>query len=66
MGAAYLAGIGGGLWAGEEEAGALWQPERVFEPGIGEDEREQRYALWKRAVERSRGWIAPDAVAVPQ
>ena len=34
LGAAYLAGIGVGLWAGEEEVAAQWRLERRFEPGI--------------------------------
>ena len=28
----------------------------TFEPRMSEDEREARYADWKRAVERSRDW----------
>ena len=30
--------------------------ERRFEPKLAEAEREARYAGWKRAVERARGW----------
>ena len=28
----------------------------TFEPSMPERERERRWAGWKRAVERSRGW----------
>ena len=33
-----------------------WAVDRVFEPAIGEAERQSRYATWRLAVERSRGW----------
>ncbi|HZU77852.1 MAG TPA: glycerol kinase, partial [Dehalococcoidia bacterium] len=59
MGAAYLAGIGGGVWSGQDEVAALWRAERVFEPALPASEREARYADWRRAVERARGWAAP-------
>ena len=31
--------------------------DRVFEPGWDEARREAAYAGWKKAVERSRGWV---------
>jgi glycerol kinase len=30
--------------------------DRIFEPQIGRDEAESRFAQWLRAVERSREW----------
>ena len=33
-----------------------WAVDRVFEPTIGEAERQSRYAVWRLAVDRSRGW----------
>lgn len=33
LGAAYLAGLGLGLWADEEEIANLWSPARLVEPG---------------------------------
>jgi glycerol kinase len=56
LGAAYLAGLAAGCWAGTEELGARWRVERTFEPRISADERETLYTGWKRAVERARGW----------
>ena len=55
-GAAALAGLGVGFWQSPEEipsAGGL----RVFEPRLEAGRREELYAGWKRAVERSRGWV---------
>jgi glycerol kinase len=57
LGAAALAGLGVGFWrdASELEA-ATSEGMRVFEPRLGEAEREEGYAGWRRAVERARGW----------
>jgi glycerol kinase len=52
LGAAYLAGIGAGIWAGPEEVADLWQPERRFEPRLPAPEREERLEAWRRAVAR--------------
>jgi glycerol kinase len=57
LGAAYAAGLATGLWAGQDELRANWGVDRVFEPQWGEAQREEAYAGWKRAVERSRGWM---------
>ena len=56
LGAAYLAGLGVGLWRGPEALRDLWQLDRRFEPAMPADRREALYADWRRAVERARGW----------
>jgi len=56
LGAAYLAGLGAGVWDGLEAVRSLWELERVFEPSIGDDERDERLATWRRAVARASGW----------
>jgi len=56
LGAAYLAGLGIGLWRGPEALRDLWQLDRRFEPSMPADRREALYADWRRAVERARGW----------
>src|SRR6266496_1040328 len=33
------------------------QVDRVFEPTWSEDQRETGYAYWRKAIERTRGWI---------
>ena len=54
-GAAFLAGLGAGLWDGDRLAG-LWRLDREFEPAMSRDEADSRQARWRQAVERSRGW----------
>ena len=56
LGAAYLAGLGVGFWKSKEELEESWREDRAFSPRIGNEERETRYAGWKKAVERVRGW----------
>jgi glycerol kinase len=58
LGAAYLAGLGIGFWADESELSRMWQSDGRFEAAISADERESRIAIWRRAVERSRGWAS--------
>ncbi|AYH42434.1 glycerol kinase GlpK [Azoarcus sp. DN11] len=56
LGAAYLAGLGVGVWSGQDELAALWRAERRFEPTMDADRREALVARWHRGVERSRAW----------
>jgi glycerol kinase len=58
LGAAYLAGIGAGVWANSEEVGALWQPERTFEPAMEPAQRDEKLETWHRALSRVRGFAA--------
>jgi glycerol kinase len=58
MGAAFLAFVGAGLWKTADLAGR-WRLERRFAPSAGSVSRGAGYAGWRRAVERSRGWIEP-------
>lgn len=57
LGAAYAAGLAVGLWSDLSELRENWGVDRVFEPRWDEARREAAYAGWKRAVERSRGWV---------
>ena len=56
LGAAYLAGLGVGVWTGGAEIAAQWAAERRFEPRLPEPQRLARIARWREAVARSRGW----------
>jgi glycerol kinase len=58
LGAAYLAGLGAGVWSGLDDIARRWRSDRSFEPRMSRDERDARYAVWKRAVERAKGWAA--------
>ena len=59
LGAAYLAGVGAGLWTSRELA-TRWKLERKFTPTMSDRARDAAYGGWRRAVERSRGWIEPE------
>ena len=59
LGAAYLAGLGAGVWRSADEAGKRWALERRFEPRLDESTRATRYDGWRRAVEKSKGWLIP-------
>ncbi|MEO6888868.1 MAG: glycerol kinase GlpK [Ktedonobacteraceae bacterium] len=56
LGAAYLAGLATGFWRDQAEVAAYWSVDRTFDPQMSVDQREQFYADWKRAVERSLRW----------
>jgi glycerol kinase len=56
LGAAYLAGLGAGLWRSLDEVERRWTLERRFEPRLAASARAARYDGWRRAVERSKGW----------
>jgi len=55
-GVAYLAGLGVGFWKNEEEIEHHWKLDHIFTPKISEDERENLYIGWKKAVQRSLNW----------
>jgi glycerol kinase len=57
LGAAYAAGLVAGVWSGTGELKAHWREDRRFSPRMGADERERLYRGWKKAVERSLGWV---------
>ncbi|MDF3604927.1 glycerol kinase GlpK [Paracoccus sp. DMF-8] len=50
QGAAFLAGMQAGLLPGPDEFAQSWQLERRFTPEMEAEERDHRYARWKRAV----------------
>ena len=56
MGAAYLAGLAVGYWAGTAEIRKNWCVDRRFAPNIPDSLREKRIRGWKKAVECSLGW----------
>ncbi|HWF26436.1 MAG TPA: glycerol kinase GlpK [Solirubrobacteraceae bacterium] len=56
LGAAYLAGVGIGLWT-IDQVGARTRERRRYEPVIRADERETLLHGWHRALERARGWV---------
>src|SRR6202453_4548420 len=56
LGAAYLAGLATGFWARPQQVQAKRQTDLHFEPTMSSEERAGRRSLWRRAVERAKGW----------
>ncbi|MHB1137714.1 MAG: glycerol kinase GlpK [Microthrixaceae bacterium] len=56
LGAAYLAGLGAGLWSDVDEVAARWRADARVEPTADRTLVDAAYAQWQRGVERSRGW----------
>ena len=56
LGAAYLAGLAVGYWDSIDEIRDRWELDRRFEPEMSEDQREELYSNWKRAVQRVSAW----------
>lgn len=56
LGAAYLAGLGEGVWSSPEEIGSGWKAAAEFEPVASRDRADSLYEGWKKAVERTKGW----------
>jgi len=59
LGAAFLAGLGVGVWKTPDELRKKRAVAARYEPKMSREQREHLYAEWTRAVERSRGWAAP-------
>jgi glycerol kinase len=56
MGAAYLAGIQAGIWK-KENIVKNRVIEKVFHPAMSAEVSEKLYTGWKKAVERTMGWL---------
>ena len=59
LGAAFLAGLGTGVWSSQQEIAATWALERRFEPAGGTRKAaDAAYGQWLKAVERSKAWVS--------
>jgi len=56
LGAAYLAGIGAGIWATVDEVATRWTASSRVEPVGDPAATDAAYAQWQRGVERSLNW----------
>lgn len=56
MGAAYLAGIQVGLWK-KNDIIKTRKVQRQFTPQMNDTTRQQLYSGWKKAVQRTMGWL---------
>jgi glycerol kinase len=57
LGAAWLAGLGEGVWSSTGELVDLWQADTTFPPSVGDRRAvEEAYGRWLVAIERSLAW----------
>lgn len=52
LGAAFLAGLGAGVYRSLSEIAELWQASKSFAPTMMNEKRETLYAGWRKAVDR--------------
>jgi glycerol kinase len=57
LGAAFLAGLGTGVWASADELASTWRLGMRFEPQEPSADA-TTYARWRAAVDRAKGWDA--------
>ena len=56
LGAAFLAGLGTGVWGSTDELRETWQLDRSFTPAADRAGADAAHARWIDAVQRSKGW----------
>ena len=57
LGAAYAAGLAAGFWADTRELRGHWQEDRRWHPSWNDAQREENFARWHKAVERTFNWV---------
>ncbi|MFJ9473108.1 glycerol kinase GlpK [Streptomyces caniferus] len=63
LGAAYAAGLATGVWQDLDELRSHWKRDTQWTPRMDAQTRDREFASWRRAVERSFGWLAEDGSA---
>ncbi len=53
MGAAFMAGLGVGIWKTTSDIKKIWRKDREFKPAMSSKSRADRLKLWQKAVERA-------------
>ena len=56
LGAAFLAGLGTGVWSSTDDLRETWQLDRRFDPQADRASADAGHARWIEAVSRSKGW----------
>jgi len=59
LGAAYGAGLAEGFWSDLDELRDRWRESRRWNPRMSASERENLYAGWRKAVQRTLDWAEP-------
>jgi len=57
LGAAYAAGLNVGYWESLDDLRGNWREEKRWTPAMPNETREGLFNEWKRAVQRTMGWI---------
>lgn len=57
LGAAYAAGLAVGFWDNLDTLRRNWQVDRQWQPTTDDASRAAGYHQWKKAVERTLGWV---------
>ncbi|GAA4168997.1 glycerol kinase GlpK [Phytohabitans flavus] len=57
LGAAYAAGLATGFWKSTDELRHNWNESERWSPTWSQERREDGYANWKKAVQRTLGWV---------
>jgi glycerol kinase len=57
LGAAYAAGLAIGFWSSIDDLRENWQIDRTWSPQMDDSQRQNLYHHWKKAVERTFGWV---------
>jgi glycerol kinase len=57
LGAAYAAGLAVGFWKSTDELRENWNESERWQPTWSDDQRQEGYAKWKKAVERTLDWV---------
>jgi glycerol kinase len=58
LGAAFLAGLGTGVWDSTDDLRHTWALDQLFEPAGDRTKADAAHARWIDAVERSKGWAS--------
>ncbi|MQW76500.1 glycerol kinase GlpK [Nocardioides sp. dk4132] len=56
LGAAFLAGLGTGVWSSTDELRETWTLDRAFTPTRAREDADADHRRWLAAVERAKGW----------
>jgi glycerol kinase len=60
LGAAYAAGLAVGFWSDTEELRSNWRESQRWSPTWTDEQREDGYAGWSKAVQRTLDWVDVD------
>ena len=60
LGAAYAAGLAVGFWNNTDELRENWNEDKNWTPNWSDEQRQQGYAGWTKAVQRTLDWVEVD------